>query len=416
MMNNVILCGMNNCGKTTFANKIYEKYGFEIKHFDGNFDSTLNNLLEYAQLKHRVYDRFHIGELVYSKIYGRVPRLNDLEKNKITNEILENNGCILFFVCSDFSILRNNYFMKNEEYDEEFVSKEYNYFIKEYNEIKDKKNVILVDIANGFPELSLLKKDVNDFYLITLRKLLNEGNKVKTNNSRSDEVVELENYTETIEDLSNEYVSFGDFTNLNYLGGELAWYASGSNKLDYISRFSKFWSKVSDDGITCNSSYGDIIFNRHGYNQLEQVIELLSKDNNSRRGIINFNVPNPNRISTKDDTCTICLQFCIRNNELHQSIIMRSQDIRFGMLYDIPFFIIIGKIIAERLGIELNKVNYTALSLHMYKRDSKFLISNYVNSKETKNKPHLFEFFKDVLNKKINVDDLDNTNILTKIF
>ena len=60
-----------------------------------------------------------------------------------------------------------------------------------------------------------------------------------------------------------------------YAIGELIWYWSGRNDVDFIDHFSKFWRNISDDGKTANSAYGYIIKYKHGFDQLECVINEL---------------------------------------------------------------------------------------------------------------------------------------------
>ena len=42
---------------------------------------------------------------------------------------------------------------------------------------------------------------------------------------------------------------------LHYLVGEFLWYERVSNLLNEISCYSRFWNKISDNGINSNSSY-----------------------------------------------------------------------------------------------------------------------------------------------------------------
>ena len=57
--------------------------------------------------------------------------------------------------------------------------------------------------------------------------------------------------------------------NMRYLVGELLWYLSGNNSLDAIRLFTSNWDRMSDDGKTVNSNYGNIIQNEYGFNQFE---------------------------------------------------------------------------------------------------------------------------------------------------
>lgn len=169
-------------------------------------------------------------------------------------------------------------------------------------------------------------------------------------------------------DVSNPVVSIRDIS-VEYLFGELIWYFSRRNDLKFISKFSSFWNHLSDDGETCNSAYGHIIFYKHGFNQLDKIIELLEKDPTSRRAVININVPNEHVIETKDEPCTVSIQFLLRNNKVHCTVYMRSNDIWFGFPYDIVFFTELQRIVAKNLDAELGIYTHLAGSLHMYDRD-----------------------------------------------
>ena len=100
---------------------------------------------------------------------------------------------------------------------------------------------------------------------------------------------------------------------------------------------------------------------------------MLTIDPYSRRAVLNINVPNYNVIDTKDEPCTICLNYQIRNNKLHCTCVMRSNDVNFGLRNDLGFFISLQKYIAERLGIEVGQYNHFAMSIHFYDRDFKFI-------------------------------------------
>lgn len=171
-----------------------------------------------------------------------------------------------------------------------------------------------------------------------------------------------------IMDVSNPVVSIRDIS-VEYLFGELIWYFLGRNDLAFISKFSSFWNHLSDDGETCNSAYGHIIFKKHGFDQLGKCIDLLLKDPTSRRAVININVPNENVIETKDEPCTVSIQFLVRDNKVHCTVYMRSNDIWFGFPYDVVFFTELQRIVADMVNAELGTYTHLVGSLHMYDRD-----------------------------------------------
>lgn len=179
---------------------------------------------------------------------------------------------------------------------------------------------------------------------------------------------ELSNMKFTIEDVSNAYISVRN-PSVRYLLGELVWYLAGSRETAFISQFAPFWSTISDNHITSNSAYGYLIKHRWSFDQLFKVIELLKTDPASRRGVINLNHANQNVIQTKDEPCTIALQFYVRYNKLCCTVMMRSNDIWRGLPYDIVYFTLLQTIVANALGYETGNYTHFAVSLHMYDRD-----------------------------------------------
>lgn len=163
-----------------------------------------------------------------------------------------------------------------------------------------------------------------------------------------------------------------------YSVAELEWYWSGDNSCHTIGQYAKMWLRLSDDGLTNNSAYGYILQKKYRFNQIEQVIDILQNDRNSRRAILNISDPNLDKKNTKDLQCTIGLQFLIRNNLLETTVYMRSNDVYFGFPYDYIYFVSIAEYIAKRLNIKVGTYTHHATSMHMYEKDfAKFLSTPY---------------------------------------
>lgn len=205
-----------------------------------------------------------------------------------------------------------------------------------------------------------IANNIDDIYLALCKDLLHAPVVGNTH--------ELLNVKLQLKDINNNIISVRGISP-SYLCGELLWYFTGSKSLEFISRFSSFWNHLSDDGETCNSAYGEIMQTRHGFNQIEKIIELLSKDPESRRAVININVPNEQVIETRDEPCTIAIQFLIRKGNLDCTVMMRSNDIWFGTPYDIAFFTELQKYVANRLGVGYGYYTHFATSLHLYDKD-----------------------------------------------
>lgn len=161
---------------------------------------------------------------------------------------------------------------------------------------------------------------------------------------------------------------------MRYAIGELAWYLSGSNRVQDISQFSKVWEKLSDDGETNNSAYGWRIFSKFGFDQWEYVKELIRKDPNTRQAVIH--IKDADNRPTKDTPCTVYLQFLLRDGKLNLSVHMRSNDIWMGVPYDMFSFCFLQVKMAMELGVEVGQYTHYAGSLHLYERDYKKALAN----------------------------------------
>jgi len=175
---------------------------------------------------------------------------------------------------------------------------------------------------------------------------------------------------------SNLFTNVHRSPNPNYLYPELLWYFLGRNDLDFISNYSKFWNKLTNDGIL-NSAYGNLLFtqkNEHGYSEYGWALESLINDKDSRQSILRFNKPVHSYKGNKDFVCTLNGIFNIRNNKLNFTTTMRSQDVWFGITYDMPFFTILMQQVLLHLqeyypDLTLGKYVHYVLSEHIYEKD-----------------------------------------------
>ena len=170
---------------------------------------------------------------------------------------------------------------------------------------------------------------------------------------------------------------------MRYAVGELMWYLSGSNRLNDISKYSKFWNNISDDGQTLNSAYGHRIQNMFGFDQWEYVKNLLIADPYSRQAVIH--IKDASDAPTKDTPCTVALQFLIRDGALYMMVYMRSNDIWLGFPFDVFCFTSLQVKMAMELGLDLGDYTHVVGSLHLYERDVKEDVSKLKVSTQDKN-------------------------------
>lgn len=227
---------------------------------------------------------------------------------------------------------------------------------------------------------------VDKLYLSICKDLLHAP---KVGNTRELNYVKL-----VLKNIDNNILSVRGISP-SYLFGEMLWYFTGRNETAFISKFSKFWEKISDDGTTANSAYGYLMKYAFGFDQIEKVIEILKKDPNSRRAKININTPRKNVDSTLDEPCTMFLHFMIRHEKLYCVAVMRSNDIWFGFPYDVAFFTELQKYIADKLGVGYGDYTHFACSLHMYDKDAEKIaeiVDNPVSKQIKFNRKHFHEY------------------------
>lgn len=189
------------------------------------------------------------------------------------------------------------------------------------------------------------------------------------NNSHlSNGTKEINNYSFKLTNLDNNVLTIVP-VNYSYLCGELLWYAKGDESIEFINKFHSTGMNRTSETKWANSAYGNIIFSRHGYNQYQQVIDTLIKNQSSRRAIINLNVPDRHRAEIKDEICTIALQFYVNDGKLDCTGIMRSNDAYGCLPYDLAFFTELQKSIARKVGVDVGSYTHFAVSFHSYERD-----------------------------------------------
>jgi thymidylate synthase len=153
--------------------------------------------------------------------------------------------------------------------------------------------------------------------------------------------------------------------------GEFLWHASASDDASVLEYYAHAWGSFAVEGRIRGSCYGKSIFSRRkrSLSQWENVLRLLESDPCSRRAVLDFRVTDSeNELSAPDIACASTLQFLIRDNQLNALTVMRSNDVVWGLPYDIFLFTMIQEMAAQTLGLELGWYHHHAASLHIYDR------------------------------------------------
>ena len=217
--------------------------------------------------------------------------------------------------------------------------------------------------------LNIVGTSFTEIYTNAFEHIMLANNKCTVRNNEMFEVIPA---ILTLTNPRDRLLSFNNMRNIKkYCYGEALWYLSGSNKLDFIAKYSSFWEHISDDGVTVNSAYGKYIFadtyrasNFKTISQWDNVKKILTHDPGSRQAVIHIK---PIQIKdTLDTVCTLILQFFIRNNKLDMIVHMRSNDMYFGLTFDLFQFTLLQELMAAELGVELGKYIHITNNLHIY--------------------------------------------------
>jgi thymidylate synthase len=147
--------------------------------------------------------------------------------------------------------------------------------------------------------------------------------------------------------------------------GELLWYLSGSDKLEFILPYIRRYADDASPDGTLNGAYGPRLFAMRGVDQIEAVTTLLQRKPGTRRAVVQLY--NAEDLRTDEEIpCTTTLQFHLRNERLHLSATLRSNDAYWGLPHDVFCFTMLQEMMARRLDVGLGEYLQYVGSMHIY--------------------------------------------------
>lgn len=174
--------------------------------------------------------------------------------------------------------------------------------------------------------------------------------------------------------------------NYGFAAGEFLWYWQGREDLKMMEYYNKRMKDFSNDGKTLNSAYGKRLMGKNiahritgQYSQWDICKKTLTSDHDSRRAVMLINDADDEYVAaiygSKDVPCTLSLQFIIRDNKLNLHVLMRSNDIIWGLTNDLFSFTLLQECMLLDLkkekgleNLELGSYYHTAGSMHLYER------------------------------------------------
>ncbi|MEU6718972.1 thymidylate synthase [Nonomuraea sp. NPDC046802] len=157
--------------------------------------------------------------------------------------------------------------------------------------------------------------------------------------------------------------------NLAYNWAEVLWYWSGRADLDMIGYYAPMMKASSHDGRTLTgTAYGRSLFaaGPDGRSQWQRVLDLLGKDNGTKRAVLS--IFSPTELVTDDNpdvSCTIAAQFFLREERLHLTGYMRGNDAFMGLPSDVFSFTVLQELAAHLLGVQVGHYSHHVGSMHV---------------------------------------------------
>ena len=165
---------------------------------------------------------------------------------------------------------------------------------------------------------------------------------------------------------------------------ETLWVLAGRRDIDYLGKFLPRAKDFSDNGLDWRAGYGPRIRNWKGFNdkgeivevdQLEFVVKQIEKDKNTRQAIMTIWDPAKECIigETRDFACSNWIHFMVRNDVLDCCVVIRSNDLIFGMsAINVYEFTVMQEIIANCLNINVGRYFHMSDSMHVYENFNEF--------------------------------------------
>jgi thymidylate synthase len=250
-------------------------------------------------------------------------------------------------------------------------------------------------------------KTTHEAYLAALREVLEHPD--FSPSPRGLPIYEKLNFTFTVDEPSSEPIVTRDEQRneiiADYTRKEFDMYNSGETHVELWGQISKFWTKIANPDGHINSAYGYLIWRDFSCgnpafeaDQLgmiscqedllviqklneefmrtpwEWAVQALKRDKDTRQAVLKFHKRQHLWFGNKDQVCTMHGIFFIRGNRLHFTVVMRSNDLVKGLVYDMPWFSSLMDTMLDELKPtypDLAKGSYThmAHSSHIYDKD-----------------------------------------------
>jgi thymidylate synthase len=211
--------------------------------------------------------------------------------------------------------------------------------------------------------------DIQDQYKELLRKILNEGTKVKNRTNVDSISIFVANLRH---DLSKGFPAL-TFRKLAFktMFHELLWILRGDSNIGYLQKNGvKIWDHWSDEtgniGISYPTTWRKLPDYEGGHiDQVANVIEGLKNDPTSRRHVVC--AWNPALVgASRLPPCHSFFCFYADDGRLSCHLTQRSGDTPAGVFFNIPLYCLLTHLISHIVGIPVGVFSHTIINAHIY--------------------------------------------------
>lgn len=148
---------------------------------------------------------------------------------------------------------------------------------------------------------------------------------------------------------------------------ESMWVLAGRNDIAWLGKYLPRAPLFSDDGETWRGAYGPRLRRWAGVDQIDAVRKVLLADRTSRQAVMTLFDPALDYEPSKDIPCNNWLGWIIREDQLHMSAALRSNDVLWGFSGVNAFeWSILHEMLAYWVSAEVGQADYLAMSFHLY--------------------------------------------------
>lgn len=228
---------------------------------------------------------------------------------------------------------------------------------------------------------------VNQVYPQVVHAIMDTGAEVPSRNGPTKEIHPC--FIGIRNPLQRLVTSWGRPVNVAFALAEVLWILQGRDDVAMLKHYNKRIDTWSDDGEVFNAPYGRRLRFTHGFDQIGDVVRTLRADPDSRQAVLNVWHPPSDRgyepmdppvfavegdpeseqmvqHKTADRACNMLCHLMIREGALNWLQVVRSNDVIWGLPYNLMQWSHLQEYIAGLVGVPVGKLYWLSDSMHMY--------------------------------------------------